>query len=84
MNRGMGGWSAALLLALTVAASPVMADEAKSDKGFKQEVKEGAKETWQGFKEGVKDAGRSLKQTGKAIKEDVKESADEVKKDLKD
>jgi gas vesicle protein len=80
MNRGVVGWSAALLLALTVAASPVMADEAKSDKSFKQEVKE----SWQGFKQGVKDTGRAIKDTGKAIKEDVKESAREVKKDLKD
>jgi hypothetical protein len=84
MNRGVGGWTAALLLALTVAASPVMADEAKPDKSFKQEVKEGAKETWKGFKEGLKDTGRAIKDTGKAIKEDAKESAREVKKDLKD
>lgn len=71
------------LLVLLLVSGLALAGEDK-DKGFKEEVKEGAKETWHGFKEGVKDAGRSLKQGGKAIKEDAKESVDKAKKDLKD
>ena len=87
-------WLSAALIAFGLVVqsgfvAPARADAAdkaqnnkEQSKGFKQEVKEGAKKTWSGFKKGLKETGESFRDAGHAIKKDAKESADKAKKDF--
>lgn len=72
-----------LLLNVAVPAEEAAADK-EVDKPVTQQIKDGARDTWQGVKQGLKDTGRAFQEVGTAIKDDAKASADKAKKDFSD
>lgn len=73
-----------LLMLLLLNGGLALAEGAAADKPVTQQIKDGARETWQGFKQGQKDSGSAFQDVGSTIKEDAKASADKVKKDFAD